>query len=143
MSVALKNRPNWRAALLVGACLISGGQPFSFEMPADQKLVTVREKDNKLELSLPKDGILIVRLGVSPGTGFSWHITHSDRDRLKLLGDPVFEASEEATPGLSEQQVFRFKALTAGPSVLKLAYRRGWEKDASPAKTFKIKVKIQ
>lgn len=112
-------------------------------MPADRKLVTVSEKDNRAELSLPKDGILIVRLGVSPGTGFSWHIRHCDRDRLKLLGDPVFEASEEVKPGLSEQQVFRFKALTAGPSVLKLAYRRVWEKDASPAKTFKIKVKIQ
>lgn len=143
MSLPLKNRPNWRAALVVGACLISEGQIFSFEMPAGQKLVTVTEKDNKPEVSLPKDGILIVRLGVSPGTGFSWHITHCNRDHLKLLGDPIFKASEEAKPGLSEQQVFRFKALTAGPSVLKLAYRRLWDKDASPAKMFKIKVKIQ
>lgn len=141
--MALKNRPNWRAALLVGACLISGGQPFSFEMPADQKLITVSEKDNKPEISLPKGGILVVLLDVSPGTGFSWHITHCDRDRLEPLGAPVFETSAKAKPGLSEQQVFRFKALTVGPSVLKLAYRRVWEKDASPAKTFKIKVKIQ
>jgi predicted secreted protein len=143
MTLVLRNPPNWRAALLVGACLISGGQPLSFEMPADQKPVTVTEKDNKSELSLPKKGILIVRLGVSPGTGFSWHITHCDQNRLKLLGDPVFEALEEVKPGLSEQQVFRFKALTVGPSVLKLAYRREWEKDASLTKTFKIKVKIQ
>ena len=143
MSVAPKNQPSWRAALLVGACLIFGGQSLSFEMPTDQKLITVSEKDNKPEISLPKGGILVVLLDVSPGTGFSWHITHCDRDRLKPLGAPPFEASEEAKPGLSEQQVFRFKALTAGPSVLKLAYRRVWEKDASPAKTFKIKVKIQ
>jgi predicted secreted protein len=143
MSVAPKNRPGWRAALLVGTCLISGGKPFSFAMPADQKLLTVREKDDKSERSLPKNGILIVRLGVPPGTGFSWHITHLDRDHLKLLGQPVFEASGEAKPGANEEQVFRFKALTVGASVLELAYRRGWEKDASPAKRFKITVKIQ
>jgi len=143
MSVAPKNQPSWRAALLVGACLIFGGQSLSFEMPTDQKLITVSEKDNKPEISLPKGGILVVRLDVSPGTGFGWHITHCDRDRLQPLGAPPFEASEEAKPGSGEQQVFRFKALTAGPSVLELAYRRVWEKDASSARTFKIKVKIQ
>ena len=143
MSVAPKNRPGWRAGLLVGACLISGEQPLTLEMSASQKVVIASEKDNRRELSLPKDGILVVRLGVSPGTGFSWHITHCDRDRLKPLDPPVFEASEEAKPGSSEKQVFRFKALTAGPSVLSFAYRRGWEKDASLVKMFKITVKIQ
>lgn len=141
MCVALKNRPNLPAALLGLAFLICGGEPFSFSMPADQKLVTASEKDNKSELSLPKDAILIVRLNVSPGTGFSWHITQCDREHLQLLGDPVFEASKPTGPGSGEDQVFRFKALTAGPSVLKMAYRRAWEKDASPAKTFEIKVK--
>ncbi len=143
MSVVLRNRPSWCTALLFGTYLISRGQPLASEMPANQNLTTVREKDKKREVSVPKDGILIVRLSVSPGTGFSWHITRCDRDRLKLLGDPVFEGSGEAKPGVREEQVFRFKALTAGPSVLRLAFRRAWEKDAPPAKTFEIKVKIQ
>ena len=112
-------------------------------MPADQKLLTLREKDDKSEVCLPKSGTLIVRLGVPPGTGFRWHIRQLDRIHLKLLGQPVFEASEEVKAGSNEEQVFRFKALTVGASVLELAYRRGWEKDASPAKTFKIAVKIQ
>jgi inhibitor of cysteine peptidase len=143
MSVALRKRPTWCAALLFGTYLISRGQPLALKMPANQNLTTVREKDKKSEVSVPKDGILVVRLSVSPGTGFSWHITSCDRNRLKLLGDPVFEGSGEAKPGESEEQVFRFKALTAGPSILRLAFRRGWEKDAPPARTFEIKVKIQ
>jgi inhibitor of cysteine peptidase len=112
-------------------------------MPAHQGLTTVSDKDKQSEVSVPQDGILVVRLRVSPGTGFSWHITGCDRNRLKLLGDPVFEKSGEAKPGDGEEQVFRFKALTAGPTLLSLALRRAWEKNVPPARTFEIKVKIQ
>lgn len=62
---------------------------------------------------------------------------------MESQGEPVYETPErKLLMGGTEYVIFRFKALTSGTNVLELHYKRVWEKEKEPLKTFMITVKI-
>ncbi len=109
----------------------------------DQGVVVITEQNNGQTVAVSRKGSLMVRLESQMGTGYGWQTSKTDGRRLKLLGGPELENSSAALPGGVEHQVFRFKALRPGTSVLELAYRRPWDRKAKPAKTFRLKVRAR
>jgi inhibitor of cysteine peptidase len=81
---------------------------------------------------------LDVRLGSTPGTGYSWSIAMNDAAVLEPIGKPVDEKSQDLRPGAPGSRLFRFRAVKAGSSSLGLIYERPWEKDAAPARLFSV-----
>jgi inhibitor of cysteine peptidase len=102
--------------------------------------VTVTERENNSDLRLQVGDELIVRLEANPGSGYSWSVVGEEGGVLNLAGEPTFEKSGERRLGGVEQQVFTFRAQSAGMRMLRLEYRRPWEKQAPAAKTFSIHV---
>jgi inhibitor of cysteine peptidase len=102
----------------------------------------VESKDNGRQITLKPGAFLLVRLEANPSTGYSWTV----------IGDPAplsFVSSKNETaqqnqqrPGAPGMQVLRFKASSAGTVDLKIGYRRPWEKEVAPAKTFQIHVTV-
>jgi len=129
-------------AILLVDCALNNS-PGSQVVQADMKNITVTEKDNGSRFELNRGEVLTLRLESSPGTGYSWHIAKNDGNLMEPMGEPTFETPErKLIVGGIEYMVFRFKALASGTNVLELHYKRGWEKEKEPLKTFLITVKI-
>ncbi len=130
-----------RTLILAGALALLPGQALADE--AKDKTVTVTDKEEKGKVTVPKGGTLVVRLPITTGTGYTWEIAKNDADRLKPTGKPTVERPDKSVPGAKTAQVFRFGAAAAGTAELVLEYKRPFEKDKPPAKTYRLTVKVE
>src|SRR5262245_20335956 len=106
------------------------------------KPVAVTEKDKDGKVTIAKGKELAVSLEITTGTGYTWQVGKVDKKQLEQLGEPKTEKPENGRLGAKAQQVFKFKALSAGTSTLELNYLRPFEKEKKPPKTFAIKVTV-
>ncbi|HLN29843.1 MAG TPA: protease inhibitor I42 family protein [Gemmataceae bacterium] len=106
-------------------------------------VVTVTERDNNTTISLAKNDVLAVKLEAQLGTGYDWSFHGNDPKKLKETGKPEVESEGDGLPGKIEHEVFRFKAKCSGDTKLDFDYKRPFEKDEKPLKTFHIKVTIK
>jgi inhibitor of cysteine peptidase len=109
------------------------------------KGITVIEKANGTTVKLTQGRILTVMLAGNPTTGYSWSIDKNDKTRLSPVGKPEYirDPAPEGIVGSGGMYRFKFKAEKTGTTDLKLVYKRPWEKDKKPAKTFTLKVVIE
>ncbi|MEW6366986.1 MAG: protease inhibitor I42 family protein [Acidobacteriota bacterium] len=104
-------------------------------------VVRVRAEDNGTLVDMPLGTALEVALDCNPSTGYSWEVLQMD--------EAVLKQGETATRGESDlvgapgRCIIRFHSIGMGTSVLKLGYRRPWEKDAKPVKVFEIAVNVK
>ncbi len=134
------------ALLLAGAAWL--GLPAagtSHAQGKDEKTVTLTIKDHEGKAKLAVGNNLVVRLDVQAGTGFQWVVARSDEKQLKALGKPTFEKpdKDKKVVGGKTTQVFRFEAVAKGTGELELHFKRVFEKDKPPAKTFKVQVVVE
>jgi predicted secreted protein len=127
------------ALLLAMSCFCISHAEFEGKMEDNSATITVTEEDSEVELYC--GDMLIVRLAVRPGTGYSWQIVENDPELLSPQGEPEFE-SESGEPGGTEYQVFRFRAEEEGDVLLELHYVRSWEEEEEPEKIYSLEVKI-
>lgn len=73
--------------------------------------------------------------------GYRWTIVEKGEPVLQLLED----ASQPNAAGVggAGHHRWRFRAAAAGASEIRLQYARSWEESAEPARTFKLKVRVQ
>lgn len=135
---------------IVGALLIIGTAncssntlSYNGAVQTGPRTITVTEKDNGGRLDLHPDDVLMVRLESIPGTGYSWQVSRNDAAVFKLLDKPEYERRDKKALGGVEYAVFRFKAVARGSDLLEMRYRRAWEKEKEPLKTFRITVRIE
>lgn len=124
-------------ALLLTAFLSLYAKVFS----AAKNSVTVTQKDSKVAVT--KGDILIVKLEMTAGTGYTWQIEKNDASKLQPVGKPQFEQFKKGVAGGNGYQVFRFKAKAGGTIELKLNYLRPWKKNKAPGKTYAITVEVK
>ena len=105
--------------------------------PADPKVITAADAGKTV--SLVVGGQLTVQLEAQPGTGCGWEADAASTPLLSFKGS---KSSGTNMPGGIEAQSLSFVARSAGEGNLKLVYRRSWEKDVAPAKSFSVAVKI-
>ena len=101
-------------------------------------------EDNQ-QIQLKAGQTLVVRLESNITTGYSWEIAKLD-GVLRSSGEPEYQAPEASSAqrvGAGGSQVFRFQASGAGSADLQLAYRRPWEKDTPPARTYHLTVIVK
>jgi inhibitor of cysteine peptidase len=145
---------SWRGACLIFFILGISWLATSAQTPntksSSNPEVIVTEKDNGRNVAIAKGGVIVVRLEVTSGTGYSWFPSAppalAKRDvprQLEQLGKSSMEKPKDSRPGATEIQVFRFKAVSAGPATLEFYYARPWEKNTPPAKTFQVQITVQ
>jgi predicted secreted protein/N-acetylneuraminic acid mutarotase len=109
------------------------------------KEVYVDEEDANSQVTLELNQILVVTLESNPSTGYQWEAVEDPNSILEQIGEAEFKSSYEgAEPivGAGGWEIFRFKAVSAGQMTLQMVYRRYWETDVEPAKTFSIDVVV-
>lgn len=101
----------------------------------------VIEKDSGKTVELRIGNTLVVDLPGNPSTGYSWETVSVDGSILQSSGNDAFvpDSNMIGAPG---KVSLRFKAMAAGKTALKLAYRRVWEKEVPPLKAFELNVEV-
>jgi len=94
------------------------------------------------QLHLRPGQTLQVTLEGNPTTGYNWLVVQVDEAVLKQVGEPEFKA-DSAALGAGGKITLRFQAVAAGNTGLLLAYKRPWEKDVPPEKTFTASVVVR
>ncbi len=83
-----------------------------------------------------------IRLSENATTGYRWTLRSIDT----LICEVVMEERHGAAttvPGASGSHVWQLKAIQAGVCEIEIAYGRPWQADESPARTFKIKLRVR
>jgi inhibitor of cysteine peptidase len=127
---------------LVGVWLGPAALCENCAMADSEKTLTITVREKKTEVKLVKGDVLEIKLEMRAGTGYSWAIAKNDAALLEPKGKPSIERPDQAKPGGTELQVFRFRAKAVGTSDLELHYKRPFEKDQPPGKTYKITLQI-
>jgi inhibitor of cysteine peptidase len=113
--------------------------------PDEREEVNIDENDADSQVELEQGQILVVTLESNPSTGYSWEVVEIQESILEQMGEAEFKPSETGEPplvGAGGWEIFRFKAISAGQTSLKLVYHRPWEEGVEPTKTFSIQVVV-
>ncbi len=132
------------ALVLVGSSL-SNPSPASAQGPTPPE-ITLSEKDEGRQIDLVEGQSLAISLAANPSTGYRWQTVEVNPALLlqtqKARFRPGLRAIDSTQPivGAPGIQVMRFAALAAGLSELRFVYRRPWEKNEPPLKSYALKV---
>lgn len=101
------------------------------------------DRDNGTDVDLAPNTPLIVKLPSNPSTGYAWAIV-GDPSPLKLQKAFFRKGkTKSGAMGVSGTEVFRLTASSAGMATLTLVYRRSWEYNLPPMKTFSVRVNVR
>jgi len=134
---ALDELKNWLFGLFV-ILLLTGG--------CSASEIRMDDTHNNSQKEILRGQTLVVTLASNPTTGYSWQVAEADKAVLRQVGDAEFKSSAPSNPplvGASGTETFRFETIGAGTTTLKMIYRRSWEKDVPPIKTFTVQVVVR
>lgn len=93
------------------------------------------------EVSIASGGTLTVTLESNASTGYRWNENANISDKAVIQQiSHKYQAAATPMPGAPGKEIWTFKALQAGKSVVSMEYRRPFEPNAEPAKTFTLTV---
>ncbi len=80
-----------------------------------------------------------IELQSNPSTGYRWHLVFFNKSILKLLSSEFAPktTNQIGTPGL---QQFKFEATKEGQTIIKLIYKRPWEREIKKSNEFFVNV---
>jgi inhibitor of cysteine peptidase len=141
------------AALALYASGVSSSPPSEPPPPTEIRL---GGEDQGRRVQIQEGDVLVISLEANPSTGYTWAegrgpLAAQDQGILVQTAEE-FQAREarrsrgtgddDGLPllGAPETQVLRFQAAQAGPTTLRLVYRRPWEEDTPPLREFSLEV---
>jgi inhibitor of cysteine peptidase len=131
--------------LLLTLALASGvGQQTSaVSHPKTVDSVVLTDRDNGTDVDLAANQLLIVKLNSNPSTGYAWSIV-GDPSPLKLQKTSFRKnTSRSGAVGNSGISTFQLSAGAAGMATVTFVYRRSWEYNMPPMKTFTVRVNVR
>ena len=117
-------------------------------VPPQQPTPTITEgalrltnTDTGKKVDLVMGGILEIAFETSTTEGYTWQVMEIDSAVVKQMGDPVFirQSNNMGNPGM---QVWKFQAVGAGSTLLKLGYAQ-WFNKTVPNPTFEATVSVK
>jgi inhibitor of cysteine peptidase len=104
------------------------------------------ESDNGRTVKLAAGESLEISLAENPTTGYRWQLTAGATEEA---GTPCsfvkdsFESGRAELPGQGGIHRWQFQAVEPGVCKIELEYRRSWEKDKPPERTFRLHVEVR
>ena len=121
------------ALLLGAACSSAATKELSVDITSSGK-----------EVSLGAGGTLTVTLDSNATTGYSWNENANITDKAVMQqASHRYQSPATPIPGAGGKEIWTFKALKAGKSVVSMEYRRPFEPNALPAKTFSMTLIVE
>jgi len=108
----------------------------------DLATTQLTQSDSGKTLALNKGDVLQVTLDCNPSTGYSWQVMQINDAVLVQAGEAEYQPGGDM-PGAPGTCVFRFNAISAGTSTLKLGYKQWWDAQMAPDPVFEVTVNVQ
>jgi len=106
--------------------------------------VAVDASYNGKEIKVPVGGSLTITLELNATTGFQWELAGITDQTVLEKVDNKYEASEAGAPiGAAGREVWTFRTLKEGESIISMEYSRPWEGGEKAAKTFSLIVVVE
>lgn len=129
----------------IAVCIASLGQQSASAPKAQISSpdVVLTEQDNGKDIDLTIGGALIVKLPSNPSTGYNWAVV-GEPSPLKLQKATFRKGkTKDNAVGASGTAIFQLSASSSGMATLTLVYRRSWEYNVPPIKTFAVRVDVR
>jgi inhibitor of cysteine peptidase len=94
--------------------------------------------DQEENITINKGQKFTIILESNPTSGFRWLPTY-DRSIINIISLD-FQPSTSTRIGSTGKDIFTFKAITSGTTLLKMVYKRSWEEQFVAEKTFFIDI---
>ncbi len=104
--------------------------------------IKISEQDAGKTIALKTGDTLLIELDGNITTGFNWIPAPQDPVLLDQVGETEV-TPESDLPGAPGKIVMRFNAVAQGQTLLHLDYKRSWETDVAPDKTFEVSVVVK
>jgi inhibitor of cysteine peptidase len=104
--------------------------------------VSMTDENNGQIVTLKTGQLLLIRLASNPGTGYGWQLAESNKNHIKLLGNPVLEPLTNPQQNSTVYQVFRFQVKSAGSNILELQHQPPGKNNTPSNKTYRLNVQI-
>jgi inhibitor of cysteine peptidase len=113
--------------------------------PAPRPTIVATSADNGRTIELNPGQTLRVVLESNRTTGFSWTLARVDAAVLTVLGESVYTAAETkpGMVGVGSTETWQIRAAAPGEQRLQFFYRRPFEPNVAPARTFALTVRVQ
>ncbi len=114
--------------------------------PSGGRAINLKNADSGKTVSAGVGDLVIIELDANPTTGFTWEPQPLPKDASLTLKSKKFETASQRCPeippamGQGGVTTFTYQAVKTGKASITLAYRRPWEKEAKPAKTFAVTI---
>lgn len=95
--------------------------------------------DQEQNITVRKGQEFTITLDSNPTSGFKW-VPAFDTDTINIISHN-FQPTSSILIGSSGQDVFTFKAISSGTTVLKMVYKRSWEQQIVAQKDLFINVR--
>jgi inhibitor of cysteine peptidase len=130
--------------LAIAACINMAAQQGTRPAPsAAPSGVVLTERDNGTEVELAPNTALTVKLTSNPSAGYAWTVV-GDPSPLKLQKASFRKGTTKSgAVGAPGTAVFQLNASSAGMATLSIIYRRSWEYNVPPMKTFSVRVNVR
>jgi inhibitor of cysteine peptidase len=119
----------------------SNSDPTS-EEHTNGSILEITEEQNGGIVAMIVHDTLSIQIEGNPTTGFIWEPENLNKNLLELVGDPKFTPNSHLKGG-NGIFTFKFKALKAGVTHLRLIYHRSFEKDTPTERIFDVILDIQ
>jgi predicted secreted protein len=108
-----------------------------------QRGITVRltHADSGSTITVHPGDTLEIVLPGNPTTGYTWEVKPGSEALLQQKGEPTFMPDSRAL-GSGGRMTFRFDVVTVGKGSLVLLYRRTFEPEVRPLRTFGIRIVV-
>jgi len=106
----------------------------SFSIPV------ISENEMKTELSIKKGDSFRIELESNPTTGYMWYEKHDSQMISLIKSEFISSSPEKKIVGNPGKQIFVFKAVEKGETVIEFVYKREWEKEIVKKINFKIRI---
>jgi inhibitor of cysteine peptidase len=107
--------------------------------------VKLTEADDGTTIERRAGEMIEISLASNPTTGYGWEVVAPAEPVIEQVGEEEYVPDETSNRrvGVGGTSTFRFKAVKAGQTPLKLVYRRSRETDVEPVKTFAVTVVVK
>ena len=106
--------------------------------------VTLGERDAGKTVTLVVGEKLEIMLASNPTTGYSWQVVDDAGGIVSLSADPEYvQDPGPEVVGRGGAERLSFVAKKTGTGSILLEYRRPWEKNVEPEKTFEVPLRVR
>ncbi len=112
-------------------------------MKNPEKTVVVTKQNSGEEISVNTGDVIQLELEGTGATGYWWYSDNLDGEHLRLISEETQENSQQGRVGTPVTGIWKFKALKAGQTNIKMDYYRVWEDKESAIDHFDIKLQIK